>query len=298
MKFVTYEIEHKRRLGVINRDGTWIYPLRSLDMDYKTMQELIEGISESEKQLLEYVSGQDPYKIKGAVPAEEAILLAPIPHPVQDVICLGINYMAHAEESARYKKEAFGGERPFAVYFSKRVSEATGTGAEIPSHKELVQDLDYEAELAVIIGKDAKNVPVSEVKNYIFGYTVINDVSARTLQTRHKQWYFGKSLDEFLPMGPCIVTAEEFPYPPRLSIQSRVNGELRQDSSTELMIFGIDHVVSELSAGMTLKAGTIIATGTPAGVGMGFDPPRFLKPGDVVECSIEGIGTLVNRVSE
>lgn len=298
MKFVTYEIEHKRRLGVINRDGTWIYPLRSLDMDYKTMRELIEGISESEKQLLEYVSGQDPYKIKGAVPAEEAILLAPIPHPVQDVICLGINYMAHAEESARYKKEAFGGERPFAVYFSKRVSEATGTGAEIPSHKELVQDLDYEAELAVIIGKDAKNVPISEVKNYIFGYTVINDVSARTLQTRHKQWYFGKSLDGFLPMGPCIVTAEEFPYPPRLSIQSRVNGELRQDSSTELMIFGIDHVVSELSAGMTLKAGTIIATGTPAGVGMGFDPPRFLKPGDVVECSIEGIGTLVNRVSE
>lgn len=298
MKFVTYEIEHKRRLGVINRDGTWIYPLRSLDMDYKTMQELIEGISESEKQLLEYVSGQDPYKIKGAVPAEEAILLAPIPHPVQDVICLGINYMAHAEESARYKKEAFGGERPFAVYFSKRVSEATGTGAEIPSHKELVQDLDYEAELAVIIGKDAKNVPVSEVKNYIFGYTVINDVSARTLQTRHKQWYFGKSLDGFLHMGPCIVTAEEFPYPPRLSIQSRVNGELRQDSSTELMIFGIDHVVSELSAGMTLKAGTIIATGTPAGVGMGFDPPRFLKPGDVVESSIEGIGTLVNRVSE
>ena len=298
MKFVTYEIEHKRRLGVINRDGTWIYPLRSLDMDYKTMQELIEGISESEKQLLEYVSGQDPYKIKGAVPAEEAILLAPIPHPVQDVICLGINYMAHAEESARYKKEAFGGERPFAVYFSKRVSEATGTGAEIPSHKELVQDLDYEAELAVIIGKDAKNVPVFEVKNYIFGYTVINDVSARTLQTRHKQWYFGKSLDGFLPMGPCIVTAEEFPYPPRVSIQSRVNGELRQDSSTELMIFGIDHVVSELSAGMTLKAGTIIATGTPAGVGMGFDPPRFLKPGDVVECSIEGIGTLVNRVSE
>lgn len=298
MKFVTYEIEHKRRLGVINRDGTWIYPLRSLDMDYKTMQELIEGISESEKQLLEYVSGQDPYKIKGAVPAEEAILLAPIPHPVQDVICLGINYMAHAEESARYKKEAFGGERPFAVYFSKRVSEATGTGAEIPSHKELVQDLDYEAELAVIIGKDAKSVPISEVKNYIFGYTVINDVSARTLQTRHKQWYFGKSLGGFLPMGPCIVTAEEFPYPPRLSIQSRVNGELRQDSSTELMIFGIDHVVSELSAGMTLKAGTIIATGTPAGVGMGFDPPRFLKPGDVVECSIEGIGTLVNRVSE
>lgn len=126
MKFVTYEIEHKRRLGVINRDGTWIYPLRSLDMDYKTMQELIEGISESEKQLLEYVSGQDPYKIKGAVPAEEAILLAPIPHPVQDVICLGINYMAHAEESARYKKEAFGRRAPLCRIFLKTGQRSYG----------------------------------------------------------------------------------------------------------------------------------------------------------------------------
>lgn len=298
MRLVTYEIEHKKGLGVISRDGEWIYPLRSLDMDYKTMQELIEGISESEKRLLEYASGQDPYKVKGAVPMKEALLLAPIPHPVQDVICLGINYMAHAEESARYKKEAFDGERPFAVYFSKRVNRATGTGEEIPGHRDLVQDLDYEAELAVIIGKEAKNVPAAEVRNYIFGYTVINDVSARTLQTRHKQWYFGKSLDGFLPMGPCITTAEELPYPPRLSIQSRVNGQLRQDSNTECMIFDIDHIVSELSAGMTLKAGTIISTGTPAGVGMGFDPPRFLNPGDIVECSIEGIGTLVNRVSE
>ena len=296
MKFVTYEIEHKRRLGVINRDGTWIYPLRSLDMDYKTMQELIEGISESEKQLLEYVSGQDPYKIKGAVPAEEAILLAPIPHPVQDVICLGINYMAHAEESARYKKEAFGGERPFAVYFSKRVSEATGTGAEIPSHKELVQDLDYEAELAVIIGKDAKNVPVSEVKNYIFGYTVINDVSARTLQARHKQWYFGKGLDGFTPMGPWITTADEVAFPPALAISSKVNGELRQHSNTSLLMTGIAEIIEELSSGINLLPGTIIATGTPAGVGMGFDPPNFSKSGDVVECSIEGIGTMCTTV--
>ena len=298
MKFVTYEIEHKRRLGVINRDGTWIYPLRSLDMDYKTMQELIEGISESEKQLLEYVSGQDPYKIKGAVPAEEAILLAPIPHPVQDVICLGINYMDHAEESARYKKEAFGGERPYAVYFSKRVNESVANGDGIQSHSDIVTDLDYEVELAVIIGKEAKNVPEEEVKNYIFGYTIINDVSARTLQTRHNQWYFGKSLDGFFPMGPCITTVEDIPYPPKLSIQSRVNGELRQDSNTGLLIFGIDHIVSELSKGMTLKPGTIIATGTPAGAGMGFTPPRFLKPGDVVECTIEGIGTLTNPVVE
>ncbi len=298
MKFVTYEIEHKNGLGVISRDGKWIYPLRSLDMDYKTMEELVCEIGASEKQLLEHVAGQEPDRIRGAVPMDEAVLLAPIPYPRQDVICLGINYMAHAEESARYKAETFGGERPYAVYFSKRVNRAIGMGEGIPSHRDIVEDLDYEAELAVIIGKEASHVQASEARNYVFGYTIINDVSARTIQSRHKQWYFGKSMDGFLPMGPCIVTADEIPYPPRLSIQSRVNGELRQDSNTELMIFGIDHIISELSQGMTLKAGTIISTGTPAGVGMGFQPPRFLKPGDVVTCTIEKIGTLVNHVAE
>ncbi|EEQ60858.1 FAH family protein [Clostridiales bacterium 1_7_47FAA] len=298
MRLVTYEIEHKSGLGVISKDGRWIYPLTSLDMDYKTMQELIENISDSEKQLLDYASGQDPYKIKGAAPMEEVCLKAPIPNPRQDVICLGVNYMAHAEESARYKKEEFSGERPFAIYFSKRVNQATAPGEGIPSHQDIVKDLDYEAELAVIIGREASHVPVSQVKDYIFGYTIINDVSARTLQTQHKQWYFGKGLDGFLPMGPCIATVDELQYPPHVQIQSRVNGELRQDSNTRLLIFDIDHIVSELSQGMTLKAGTIIATGTPAGVGMGFDPPRFLKPGDVVECTIEGIGTIANKVMD
>lgn len=298
MKLVTYEIEHRSGLGVISRDGAWIYPLTALDMDYKTMQELIENISDSEKQLLEYASGQDPYKIRGAAPIGEARLLAPIPKPKQDVICLGINYMAHAEESARFKKEEFNGERPFAIYFSKRVNRATDPGAGIPSHRDIVTDLDYEAELAVIIGKEASHVKEEDVKDYIFGYTIINDVSARTLQNRHKQWYFGKGLDGFLPMGPCIATADEMTYPPKVQIQSRVNGELRQDSNTELLIFGISHIVSELSQGMTLKPGTIIATGTPSGVGMGFTPPRFLSVGDTVECTIEGIGTISNTVIE
>lgn len=298
MKLVTYEIEHRSGLGVISRDGAWIYPLTALDMDYKTMQELIENISDSEKQLLEYASGQDPYKIRGAAPIGEARLLAPIPQPKQDVICLGVNYMAHAEESARFKKEEFNGERPFAIYFSKRVNRATDPGAGIPSHRDIVTDLDYEAELAVIIGKEASHVKEEDVKDYIFGYTIINDVSARTLQNRHKQWYFGKGLDGFLPMGPCIATADEMTYPPKVQIQSRVNGELRQDSNTELLIFGISHIVSELSQGMTLKPGTIIATGTPSGVGMGFTPPHFLSVGDTVECTIEGIGTISNTVIE
>nr|WP_330377692.1 fumarylacetoacetate hydrolase family protein [Cellulosilyticum ruminicola] len=211
---------------------------------------------------------------------------------------MGINYMAHAEESARYKKESFGGERTYAVYFSKRVNEAVADGGEIPSYKNLMESLDYEVELAVIIGKDAKNVSKEEAFEYVFGYTIMNDVSAREIQTRHKQWYFGKSLDGFTPMGPWIVTEDQFERPPVLTIRSYINNELRQNSSTGLLIFDIAHVIHELSQGMTLKAGTIIAMGTPAGVGMGFDPPRFLTTGDKVCCEIEGIGKIVNYISE
>lgn len=297
MKFVTYQVDRfNTLLGVLNTDETWVYPLKSFEIDYPSMQQLIEEISEGELQRITYGASLQPEQVRGAAPLSDARLLAPIPTPKQDVICLGINYMAHAEESARYKKEAFSGERPYAIYFSKRVNEAVNPGEGIQSHADIVDSLDYEAELAVIIGKTAKNVPEERVPDYIFGYTIINDVSARNIQNRHKQWYFGKSLDGFLPMGPCITTADSLPYPPKLSIQSRVNGELRQDSNTELLIFDISYVVSELSKGMTLKPGTIISMGTPAGVGMGFDPPKFLKAGDVVECSIEGIGVLSNPV--
>lgn len=297
MKLVTFEVERRIRVGVISKDGEWVFPIESVDMEYKTMLEAVKNIGESEKQMLEYVSGKEPYSIRGAARLSEVKILAPIPVPEQDIICLGINYMAHAEESARYKNEAFGGERPYAVYFSKRVNEAVADKEPVPSHSDLVDSLDYEAELAIIIGKDAKDVAPEDVKDYIFGYTIINDVSARNVQTRHKQWYFGKSLDGFTPMGPCILTTESVPYPPRLQVQSYVNGELRQDSNTELLIFGIDHVVSELSRGMTLKAGTIISTGTPAGVGMGFTPPKFLKSGDMVTCRIEEIGEITNPIA-
>ena len=160
----------------------------------------------------------------------------------------------------------------------------------------MTNQLDYEAELAVIIKKDAKDVKPGEVKDYIFGYTIMNDVSAREVQTEHKQWYFGKSLDGFTPMGPVLVTADEIVYPPALEITSRVNGELRQKSNTALLITSIGQILEELTGGMTLLPGTIIATGTPAGVGMGFDPPRFLQSGDTVECAIEGIGTLCSTV--
>lgn len=298
MKLLTYEIQNKARIGFLSKDEHWIYPISCMGLEYKDMLDLIKECSDSELQLMEHISNGERREALGAVEIEEVNVLAPIPNPDRDIICLGINYMAHAEESARYKEEAFGGELPYAVYFSKRVDKAVADGEGIPSHQDMVDSLDYEAELAVIIRKDAYNVALEQVKDYIFGYTIMNDVSARNVQTNHKQWYFGKSLDGFAPMGPCITIVNSLDYPPKLKIQSKVNGELRQDSSTELMLFNIDHIVSELSRGMTLKAGTIISTGTPAGVGMGFTPPKFLVPGDEVECIVEGIGSIKNRVVE
>jgi 2-keto-4-pentenoate hydratase/2-oxohepta-3-ene-1,7-dioic acid hydratase in catechol pathway len=211
------------------------------------------------------------------------------------VICLGVNYKDHAKEAKRYDSEVKD-EYPAPVYFSKRVVEAVAPNGFIESHPGLVERLDYEAELAIIIGKTAKDVKAEDAGDYIFGYTVLNDVSARVLQTTHKQWYFGKSLDGFTPIGPCITTADEIASPPALKISASVNGELRQDATTDLLITGIPAIIEELTSGMTLLPGTIIATGTPAGVGMGFDPPKFLKAGDVVECTIEKIGTLRNTV--
>ena len=283
MKLVTYLYQDKESVGVLTADEATVRPLPFADMNT-----LIEAPRE---QLLSAVEA-----VESSLPLSAVTLLAPIPRPRQDVICLGINYRAHAEEAERYSSEAFKKERPIPIYFSKRVSEAVGPEGFIESHPGLVQRLDYESELAVIIGKTAKNVKAADAADYIFGYTVLNDVSARLLQTTHKQWYFGKSLDGFTPIGPCITTADEIAFPPALRISSRVNGELRQDCTTDLLITGIADIIEELSSGMTLLPGTIIATGTPAGVGMGFDPPKFLKPGDVVECSIEGIGTLRNTV--
>lgn len=280
MRLRTFKHNNDVKIGIVKDNLIYILP-------YNSMNELIES-GKTPQELLDLVSDK--------INIDKTQTLAPIPNPKQDIICLGINYMAHAEESARYKKEAFGGDRPFAVYFSKRANECVATEGNIPSYSELVDSLDYECELAVIIGKDAKNISEEKAFDYVFGYTILNDISARNLQTRHKQWYFGKSLDGFCPMGPDIVTEDEFDRPPVLSIQSYINGELRQNSNTGLLIFDIPHVISELSQGTTLKAGTIISMGTPAGVGMGFQPPKFLKKGDVIECRIEKIGNLKNYV--
>ena len=275
MKLVTFRHQGREQVGRLTE--TAILPLPCADMNA-----LI-------------ASGEIPQPQGEAIPLAEAELLAPIPRPRQDVICLGLNYLAHAKEAGEFDA-AYERAKAVPIYFSKRVSEAVGPEGFIDSHPGLVQQLDYEAELAVIIGRECRNVTPEQAPDYIFGYTVLNDVSARVLQTAHKQWYFGKSLDAFTPIGPAILTADEVSFPPKLAIRSRVNGELRQNSTTDLLITGIAEIIAELSSGMTLLPGTIIATGTPAGVGMGFDPPRFLHPGAVVECEIEGIGILRNTV--
>lgn len=286
MKLVTYRLSGAEHVGALTADGKGVLPLPAADMNT-----LIETMT-----LADLRSAAAAAERGGAVPLSDVELLAPIPRPRQDVVCLGMNYRDHAEESARYSADAFTKSSTAAVYFSKRVSEAGKPDGVIPRHAGLTDRLDYEAELAVVLGKAARDVKAADAADYIFGYTVLNDVSARDLQTGHKQWYFGKSLDDFTPIGPWIVTKDEFKNPPALPIRSYVNGELRQDSNTELMINGIEKVICELTQGMTLQAGTIIAMGTPAGVGMGFQPPRFLNSGDVVTCEIEGIGTMTNKI--
>lgn len=280
MKLITCLYKGEERVGALTEEGVAFLP-------YPDMNTLIESLPPA---AFAVTSTAKP------VPLEDVTLLAPIPRPRQDVICLGMNYRDHEKEAAKYDAEAFKKEKPAAVYFSKRVSRAGDPDGDIPRYEGLVERLDYEAELAVIIGKTARNVKAENAGDYVFGYTVLNDVSARDLQTGHKQWYFGKGLDGFTPMGPCILTADETAFPPALDISCAVNGEERQRSNTALLIHGIPEIIEELSAGMTLLPGTIIATGTPAGVGMGFDPPKFLSAGDVVACTIQNIGTLRSTV--
>ena len=292
MKLLTYKENGFETLGVLSADGRMVYSLSEIGLSYFNMTDLVTRLTEEDKNTIEdFLKSPE-----GGIPYDSLEKCSPIPRPQQDVICLGINYGEHATEASRYSAEAFGGERPFPIYFSKRVNEAVPDGGIIPAHDDIEERLDYESELAVIIGKEAKNVSEAEAYDYVFGYSIINDVSARILQTRHKQWYFGKGLDGFTPFGPVILTADEVPGKPVLKIQSYVNGELRQDSVTDHMIFDVAYVIAELSRGMTLLPGTVIAMGTPAGVGMGMEPPTFLKRGDVVECRIEKIGSLTNTI--
>ena len=228
-------------------------------------------------------------------PLAEVRLHAPIPRPAKNVFCLGLNYVSHMEESARARgREIKIPEVP--VFFTKSPTSVTGPYDPIPWDPAVTQQVDYEAELGVVIGVAGKNIPAAKALDHVFGYTIINDVSARDLQKDHMQWFKGKSLDGFCPTGPWVVTAEEFGDPQTKRISLRVNGVTKQSSTTANMIFSVAVTIESLSKGMTLEPGDMISTGTPEGVGLGRTPPEYLNDGDLVETEIEGIGVLKNRV--
>ncbi len=292
MRIVTYRASGKAKVGFVVDDR--VVDLAPLTRRRRLrapgdMIDLIETIPARALRQLhhdaeEWVAGGKPN-----IPLRRAKLLAPIPRPRKNLFCMGRNYAEHARE---------GGVAPpeIPVFFTKPPTTVIGPNAAIRYHT-VTQALDYEVELAAVIGRRGRDIPAAGALDHVFGYTVLIDATARDLQRRHQQWFKGKSLDTFAPMGPWIVHRSALPDPQTLRLRLRVNNETRQDSSTSKMLFTVAQLIESLSAGMTLEPGDILATGTPEGVGMGFDPPKWLRVGDVVEAEIEAIGTLRARVA-
>jgi 2-keto-4-pentenoate hydratase/2-oxohepta-3-ene-1,7-dioic acid hydratase in catechol pathway len=226
-------------------------------------------------------------------------LLAPLSTPPHNIMCVGKNYRAHAREFHRSGFDATADSDIPAepIIFTKPSSSISGPYADIPLWPGIDESVDYEAELAIIIGRGGRMISRESAMDHVFGYTIVNDVTARDLQRKHKQWFLGKAIDGFCPMGPWIVSKDEINLD-ATRVTCRVNGELRQSAITADLIFDIATLIEKISISVTLAPGDVISTGTPEGVGIGFDPPRFLKDGDVVECAIEGIGSIVNRVRQ
>lgn len=242
--------------------------------------------------------GQDLPSVIDALPLEEVSLQAPIPRPRRNVFCVGKNYHEHAQEfaSSGFDSSAAKGAVPEApIVFSKLPESVVAAGEAIRIDPAVSTAIDYEAELTVIIGKAGRNIPAAEALSHVWGYTIVNDVTARDLQGLHSQWLIGKSQDSFCPMGPWVVTADALDLADT-AVRCWVNGDLRQESNTGLLIFDVPTIIAAISNGITLQPGDVIATGTPAGVGIGFKPPKYLVPGDRVKVEIGGIGSLENPV--
>lgn len=303
MRYVTFSVrnESKQQIGVVWDDR--VIALRKAIGDQwegpfpASLLELIQIGPEAWRRMALLGGASLPAVgiFEGSYPLAEVHLHAPIPRPAKNVFCLGLNYISHMEESARARgREIKIPEVP--VFFTKSPTSVTGPYDPIPWDTAVTQQVDYEAELGVVIGIGGKNIPAAKALDHVFGYTIINDVSARDLQKDHLQWFKGKSLDGFCPMGPWVVTAEEFGDPQKKRISLRVNGVTKQSATTADMIFSVAVTIESLSKGMTLEPGDIISTGTPEGVGLGRTPPEYLKDGDLVETEIEGIGVMRNCV--
>jgi 2-keto-4-pentenoate hydratase/2-oxohepta-3-ene-1,7-dioic acid hydratase in catechol pathway len=307
MRFVTFRRKNQNRVGLIGT-GDQIIDLIEVNRRYlkggsplylTSMQAFIEGGAKAlsvAKKAARYVGGKDSEGLKrlsrarALLKPSQARIVSPLPWPRKNVILLGVNYREHIEEGARARSLEL--KYPDApVFFTKPATSVIGHLGKVVHHA-ATENLDFEVELAVVLGKKGRDIPKEKVYDYIFGYTICLDMTARDLQRSHGQWFKGKSLDTFCPLGPWIVHKSALPDPHQLRLICRVNGEVMQDGNTRDMIFDIPTTIAALSRGMTLEPGEIISTGTPSGVGFARTPPFFLKPGDKVEGEVEGIGVL------
>lgn len=303
MKLATYKAQGEERIGVVHGDQ-----VISLDPEHnglslppgdwsRDMLAFIAG-GETARQAAEAVlqaAASGNVNEAAVSPVSSVELLAPIPRPVRNIFCVGRNIQAHVEEGDRVWTDNPGVSEE-CIFFTKATNSINHPNKPMSGFG-LTQEFDYEIELAIIIGKRGRDISREDAKEYVFAYTIANDATARDLQQSHRQWFKGKSLDGSCPLGPWLVTPDELPWPLHTDMRLYVNGELRQDLNTRDMIWDIPGIIESLSRGMTLEPGDIIATGTGAGCGFGFDPPKFLQPGDVVRLEIDGIGVLENPVA-
>ncbi|MBZ9995043.1 fumarylacetoacetate hydrolase family protein [Mesorhizobium sp. BH1-1-4] len=289
MRVATFSIAGERRVGLVDLDAQTIAPFDfSVDQARSGILALIER------------NGAGVPRTLSPIPLAQVEIEAPIPQPRRNIFCVGKNYHEHAHEFARsgFDSSAGAGAIPkHPIIFSKVPESVVANHASVLIDPSVSTAIDYEAELAVIIGKGGRGISRENALDHVWGYTIVNDVTARDLQGKYSQWLIGKSQDTFCPMGPWAVTRDELDLA-TAGIRCFVNEDLRQDSRISLLIFDIPTIIATLSQGITLKPGDIIATGTPVGVGIGFDPPKYLKAGDVVRIEIDGIGTLENRFAE
>tara|TARA_X000000950_G_C13874184_1_gene644156 strand:- start:1126 stop:2013 length:888 start_codon:yes stop_codon:yes gene_type:complete len=294
MRFISFEKDKDIKVG-LELLGKGIIDLNHLDSTIpNNLNDIIKNFSSLESKIKTLNSPSNiHYKVN------DVRILAPIPVPVRDIICVGKNYAEHAKEVQRSSFNTLQGKQAVPtkpIIFNKATTSVIGPNDKIETKNDETKTTDYEGELGVIIGKRAKSISKANAFDIIFGYTIINDITARELQNNHKQWFIGKSPDTYCPMGPAVITKDEINNIDEVKLQTFVNEEERQVGIVKDMVFTIPVLIEMLTKSMTLVEGDIIATGTPAGVGIGFDPPKFLKPGDKVKVSIEPIGTLENEV--
>jgi 2-keto-4-pentenoate hydratase/2-oxohepta-3-ene-1,7-dioic acid hydratase in catechol pathway len=295
MRLVTFSDAKGMRIGVHETESNTIVDLAATTRLPKDMTAFVAlGKTGLQRARRAVKSGE------ARLPYDSVKMHAPFPRPAKNILCVGKNYHEHAKEFHNSGVDASAGKDAIPevpIMFTKWPNSVIGPGEPIPSANDYTNSTDYEGELTVVMGAGGRNISRDDAYDHVYGYTIVNDATARTLQNRHRQWFLGKSLDGYCPMGPCIVTSDEIKDVTKLRLITRVNGEVRQDAMVSDLIFDIPTLIADLSRVMTLEPGDLIATGTCAGVGIGFNPPKYLQPGDVVAITIEPIGTLENPVS-